>query len=95
MTQLWLKVIKRQKIAKNKTAACASGEEQDVLAEMLREMDLSAPMWLDKHIREFENFRFTSFLPEHFIEPVAFDQIEISLIEEGVSRKSNDPRNAF
>lgn len=95
MTQLWLKVIKRQKIAKNETAACAPGEEQNVLAEMLREMDLPGPMWLDKHEREFEDFRFTSFLPEHFVEPVYFDRLEISLIDEGVTRRSNDPRNAF
>ena len=49
-----------------------------------------------KHEREYENFRRTAFLPEHFVEDVPFQKLEIEFLdEENKPRKNEDPRNAF
>ena len=53
-------------------------------------------MWLEKHRREYADFRRTAFLPEHFIEEVPFDKLEIEFLDDtGEKRRSKDPRNQF
>ena len=96
MSRLWARVIKKHKTVQSETAPCAWGEEKEALTELCKQMDLPGPIWLSKHEGEFERFRHTAFLPEHFIEEVSFDKLEIEYLEDdGKKRKSNDPRNAF
>lgn len=96
MNRLWVKALKRHRIIKNADAPCQWDEQEEVLREMLREMDYPCPMWLDKHIKEFESFRRTVFRPEHFIEDVPFDELEVIWLDDsGEKRKSKDPRNQF
>jgi hypothetical protein len=64
-----------------------------VLEECCRELDIPKPIWLGKHEREYNRFERTSFLPEHFIECVAFDKLEIERIDpDRPKAKPNDPR---
>lgn len=58
--------------------------------------DIARPLWLDKHLKEWARFQRTAFLPEHFVEDVRFDRLEIEFLpDDGKVRKSQDPRNAF
>lgn len=96
MNRLWVKAIKRHRIIKNSDAPCEWGDEKDVLREILRDLDYPYPMWLEKHEKEFDSFRRTVFRPEHFIEDVPFDELEVEYLDETTEkRKSSDPRNAF
>jgi hypothetical protein len=98
MEKLWMRIIRKHKIIAQHETPCAQGQEREALVELCREADLPAPMWLDKHQREFERFRFTAFLPDHFVEEVAFDRLEIELFDDEEKEKkkvSRDPRNAF
>ena len=96
MPRLWARIIRKHRIEKQATAECAWAEVQDALTELCRGFDIPRPLWLDKHDREFEAFRRTQFLPEHFMEDVPFDRLEIEFLEdEARSRSSRDPRNAF
>ncbi len=96
MNKLWVKANRRHKIIKNIDAPCEWGKQKDVLREMLRELDYPCPMWLDKHEKEFETFRRTIFRPDHFIEDVPFDELEVEFLDDiGEKRKSRDPRNQF
>jgi hypothetical protein len=96
MTRLWMRTIKKHRIDQQSIAPCAPGKERDVLIALCREADLPAPIWLEKHVREFERFRRTTFLPDHFIEEVRFERLEIELVEDDAKpRVSKDPRNAF
>ena len=53
-------------------------------------------IWLNKHQREFDEFRRTQFLPEHFMEDVSFQRLEIEFLEDDEQpRRSRDPRNQF
>jgi hypothetical protein len=71
-------------------------EVEEALTELCREFDIPRPLWLNKHYREFEEFRRTQFLPEHFMEDVSFQRLDIEFLEDdGKTRKSNDPRNQF
>ena len=96
MTKLWIRVVKHHRIAMQSTVPCAFGEQEDALREALHEMDIAAPLWLNKHEREFAEFRHTAFLPEHFMEDVPFQKLEIEYLDdENKKRRSNDPRNQF
>ena len=96
MSRLWLKVIRDHRIRESLAADCAWGEEKNALVEMCKQADLPCPMWLNKHESEFERFRHTAFLPEHFIEDVSFDRLEIEFLDDtDRRRKSDDPRNQF
>ncbi len=96
MSRLWVKLVKHHRMMKNETIECAWGEEQAALVELCREMDVPAPMWLNKHEFEFAEFRHTAFNRDHFVEEVSFDRMEIEFLDDdGKKRKSNDPRNQF
>jgi hypothetical protein len=96
MSRLWIRVLKRHRIDRQHTVPCAWGEERRALEQGLVELDLPAPMWLDKHSREFGDFRRTSFLPDHFVEAVDFERLEIEYLDDtGKKRVSDDPRNQF
>jgi len=96
MSRLWVKVIKRHRIAAQEAAPCAWEDHKGVLVELCKRFDAPAPIWLSKHEREFDEFRRTAFSKDHFIEDVPFDSLEVEfLADDGVRRKSDDPRNQF
>ena len=96
MARLWARIIVRHRIAQQSTAPCTPESVQDALVELCREFDIPCPLWLNKHENEFEAFRHTSFLPEHFMEDVPFQRLEIEYLDDtGKKRKSDDPRNQF
>ena len=75
MARLWVRVMKRHRIAQQATVPCVWGEQTQALQQALQDMDVPVPMWLGKHEREFQSFRRTAFLPEHFVEAVSFDRL--------------------
>lgn len=96
MPRLWARIIRKQRIEKQATVECAWEEIQDALTGLCHEFDIPRPLWLNKHEREFGEFRRTQFLPEHFMEDVPFQRLEIEYLEDGDrSRRSSDPRNQF
>lgn len=93
MPQLWTRVIIKNRIAAQVTLPMDGGLPE-VMEESCRKLDIPKPIWLGKHEREYNRFERTSFLPEHFIEKVAFDRLEIERIDPDNHRgKPNDPRS--
>ena len=96
MGRLWVRIIKNHKIAQSVTAPCAPGEETQVLTAVCAKLDVPRPIFLGKHEREFASFRRTSFAPEHFVEAVRFDKLEMEYLDDDAQKKkSRDPRNDF
>lgn len=96
MARLWARIIVKHRISRQATVPCVPDGVEEALNELCREFDIPNPIWLRKHEREFEEFRCTAFLPEHFIEDVPFQKLEIEYLDDtGVARKSTDPRNQF
>ena len=95
-TSLWVKTIEHHRIGRQTTVPCGREDPRDALLQACHELDLSEPMWLDKNQREWEEFGSTRFLPDAFVEQVAFQRLEIEYIDpEAPKKKSTDPRNAF
>lgn len=93
MVNLWVRIIKKQRIVQSNTVKMTENV-QDALSQVCAIMDIPRPMFLQKHIREWEQFRQTSFSQDHFVEPVYFDKLELEQIDtEAPKRKSSDPRN--
>ena len=96
MARLWARIIKKHRIERQATCECTWGQAGDALTELCREFDIPRPLWLAKHEREFEEFRRTVFLPEHVMEEVPFQRLEIEFLEDDErARQSRDPRNQF
>lgn len=96
MARLWAKIIVNHRIARQLTGPCSFEDAESALTELCREFDIPNPIWMGKHEREFEEFRHTAFLPEHFMEEVPFQKLEIEYLDdENKKRRSNDPRNQF
>lgn len=94
MSRLWVRVIRRHRISEQADPPCAPGFERDALEAAVKSLDLPVPMWLLKHEREFDQFRHTAFLPDHFVEAVDFERLEIEWLDDsGKKRASKDPRN--
>ncbi len=96
LSRLWARVITDHKIEMQDTYPCQWGEESRALTELCKQFDIPSPIWLPKHEREYESFRRTAFLKEHFVEEVGFDRLEIEFLDDtGKKRRSMDPRNQF
>ena len=96
MSRLWARIINRHRIERQATRDCRFDEVEDALTELCREFDIPRPIWLDKHYREYEEFQRTRFLPEHFMEDVPFQRLEIEFLDDDDNaRRSRDPRNQF
>ena len=96
MARLWARIISKNRIIRQATVNAAFEDADDALTELCRDFDIPKPLWLNKHDREFDEFRRTAFLPEHFMEEVPFQRLEIEYLEDdNRTRRSNDPRNQF
>ncbi|MBO4297237.1 MAG: hypothetical protein J5998_00435, partial [Clostridia bacterium] len=94
MSRLWIRLIRHHRIARQMTVDCAWGDERDALREACHDMDVPAPIWLNKNENEFEQFRRTAFTADSFVESVSFDRMEIEFLDDkDKKRKSRDPRN--
>ena len=96
MSRIWVRLMKRQRIAVQNTISCPRGGEKDALIELCREMDVPAPIWLPKNEREYEKFRRTAFTRDNFVESLSYDRMEIEFLDDAERSRSNgDPRNAL
>ena len=62
-------------------------------SELLPKLDLSQPVWLPRHRADWDEYALTRFLPEHFMEAVPFDYMEISYIFPEDEKKAARPRD--
>lgn len=52
------------------------------LDDICYEFDLGKPIWLESNINDFKRHSKTRFMSDSFIETIAFDFLEIQVIEE-------------
>ena len=62
---------------------------QQALDDICHGLDISRPVILPRHERDWEQFGLTHFLPEHFLESVHFDKLELQYIDPDKKKKSN------
>ncbi len=94
--QLWVKLIDKGRLAEDRVVPCPEGDWQEALREACHALDLSMPIIVPKHLRDWEGYRQARFLKEHFMDGLRHDRMEIEYFDpeaEGGARRSQDPRN--
>ncbi len=94
--QLWVKLVRKNKISRDTVEPCPDGEWQTALSAACHRLDLPMPVVVPKHERDWQTFRQIRFLPEHFLEHIPYDRMEAEWFDpdsRDTRRKSDDPRN--
>lgn len=90
-TGIWVRLIRKNRIENDMTVDCARDAWQDALGQACRMMDVSRPMVLPRHERDWEQFSQARFLKEHFVEDVPFDRMEVEFIDPDRKKKPSNP----
>ena len=91
--RLWIRLMSKHRVDKDMLVPCTRDDPQAALREALPKLDLSQPLWLPRHEQDWARYALTRFKPEHFVEPVLFDYMEISYIYAENEAKTARARN--
>ena len=89
--RMWLRLMKNNRSKRDLTVACDFEHPELALREAMHQLDLSMPVWLPRHQKDWREFSLTRFTPEHFLESVNFDRLEISFIAPDDKPKKRNP----
>ncbi|MDR2505550.1 MAG: hypothetical protein LBD16_05520 [Oscillospiraceae bacterium] len=86
MAKLWVRLIIKNKIWRQDTEPLQGAEptlanSKEALDEVLKRLDEPRPIWMPSHERQFLGYGQARFLPEHFVERVNFERMELETIE--------------
>ena len=87
MFRLWGRTFQNNRMLKDMVYEDDSAETRthkvfQGLEEICNAFDLSQPIWFDSNVQEFKRHASTRFYADHFIDSIAFDFLEIRIIEE-------------
>lgn len=87
MFRLWGKVFHHNRLLQdivicNDENDTRTHKVMNALADICYAFDLEQPIWLEHNIKDFQMHAKTRFTADSFIESVAFDYLEIQIIEE-------------
>ncbi|MBR3018249.1 MAG: hypothetical protein IKH57_14440 [Clostridia bacterium] len=86
---IWVRLMRKTRIEKDTTVDCGHDKWQEALETACKQLDVSRPMILAKHERDWEQFSQARFLKEHFVEDVPFDRMEVEFIDPDKKKKQN------
>ena len=78
--RIWIRLIKKNHSLQDAVVPAPRDEPEAALREALATLDISQPMWLPRHRLDWGEYAFTRFLPEHFVDSVPFDRLEVSYL---------------
>jgi hypothetical protein len=86
MFKVWGKIIIENKITRSydfedNSSLGFNDKRMKAFSEICYNFDLSEPMWLEKHSKEFSEYNRATFYPEDFVESIDFDKLVIDLID--------------
>lgn len=87
MFRLWAKKFKDNRLLADMTVendSCGTRTKKvfAALEEICYAFDLGKPIWLDANVNEFQRLAKTRFTQDNFMEEIAFDFLEVHVIEE-------------
>ena len=89
-TGIWVRLMRKTRIERDLTVECAHSQWQEALEDACRQLDVGRPMILPRHQRDWDQFNQARFLPEHFVESVSFDRMEVEFIDPDKKKRSPD-----
>ena len=75
--RIWIRLMKKNQSLGDTVVPAPRNEPEAALREALTTLDISQPMWLPRHHLDWEEYAFTNFRPEHFVDSVPFDRLEV------------------
>jgi len=78
--RLWIRLMKGHRCLRDAILPSGREDPREALRQALPELDVSQPLWLPVHQADWDEYALTRFLPEHFMDAVSFDRMEISYI---------------
>ena len=87
MFRLWGKIFKDNRMLQDTVVVDDSIDTRThkifrALETICYQFDLGKPIWLDATVKDFKQHDRTRFTQDNFMEPIAFDYLEIHVIEE-------------
>lgn len=85
--RIWFKLIKENRLLRDTTITDVSDDTRThkifrALDDVCYEFDLEKPVWLEANVEEFKRHAKTRFTQDSFMEEIAFDFLEMQVIEE-------------
>lgn len=85
--KIWIKVFDSTRMLASETIEDNSTETRthkifSALEQACTRFDLGNPIWFDSNIQEFKRRSKTRFYQDNFIEEIAFDFLELEVLEE-------------
>ena len=90
MGGIWVRLMRKNRIEKDATLPCVREDWREELDEACHQLDVPRPIVLPRHERDWDEFSQTRFLPEHFMEDVRFDRMEVEYIDPDKKKKVNE-----
>lgn len=91
MYKIWAKTIANDRVKKSLIYKCQGEFERKTfgkyIAEICEQLDIPTPIVLKSHIRNFDAFHMTRFLPSDFVESVDFDSLTVEYCVESGEKK--------
>ena len=78
--RIWVRLMKGHHVSRDAVQPCEKDDVEEALRDLLSRLDLSQPIWLPRHRADWDEYSLTRFKPEHFLESVDFDYMELSYI---------------
>ena len=78
---IWVKLVRHGRTVRDVTVPCGRRDWGEALTEACHRLGLQRPFVLPRHERDFDEYGLTRFLPEHFLEAVPFDRMEVEYID--------------
>ena len=88
-TMLWVRLMHKTKIKRDIAVPCDFDDFEEALDTACKKLDMPRPLILQKHLKDWEAFRQTRFLPEHFMEEFPYDRMEAEFIDPDKKKKTN------
>lgn len=85
--KLWVRQIMKNKLARDVVVPCEDMDWLEALRLACQQMDLSVPIVVARHERDWQSFRLLRFLPGEFLETVRFDRLEVEYFDPDSRKK--------
>lgn len=87
MFRMWAKLFKDTHLIKDTVIASDKVDTRthkvfDAIDDICQEFNIGHPIWLDKNVKDFQQFAKVRFDQDSFIEEIDFDYLELHMIEE-------------
>ncbi|MDO5327329.1 MAG: hypothetical protein Q4G00_11510 [Clostridia bacterium] len=92
---IWVRLMHKNRIERDITVECTHEEWKNALEGACHQLDVSRPMILPRHERDWEQFSQARFLKEHFIEDISFDRMEVEFIDPDKKKKQTTAYSSF